>query len=411
MARKICGPIFIGLLLLYFITLVLHISANFNDYQWDLRTHREAGKIFASGANPYDPVILFPKAATRFLYTYPPATLFFYRLLAMTDYRTAFHFFLIAKGILLIGLVYFWKREFLKENADPFFYLFCLLAFNSAVFLDLIAGNINLIEQVLLWLAFGFYLRHRLVLFCVFVLIAAGFKMTPIFFLVLLLLSDDQKKYQYLLVAAGAFLAYLLVQYVIVPDLFVQFVRNALTVVGERGDVVPATYKLLADVFTALAQVSGTVVPRSFQLTLVVIAAAVVIYQTYRAHSRLKRSDMADRDMVSVFLVCLVYALILPRFKDYAYILLLVPSYYIIKNIRYTKAAPFLFVLFILSGNPTVFVLPVASSLYAFIWKYYPLMVAYCVWGLYLHEIFSLKRLPENATPSGKKPDNRSRQL
>jgi len=78
-------------------------------------------------------------------------------------YKSAFHIFLIAKCILLTGLIYFWKREFIKTNAYALFGLFCLFAFNSAVYRDLIAGNINLVEQVLLWLAFFFYMKHRLI--------------------------------------------------------------------------------------------------------------------------------------------------------------------------------------------------------------------------------------------------------
>ena len=198
---------------------MLHISDNYDRYLWDFQSHREAGKIFGSGSNPYDAENLSPNVRTHFLYTYPPVTLFFYQLFSLTDYKTAFHFFLIIKCVLLIGLVYFWKRGFLREDADPFFYIFCLLVFNSAVFIDMIAGNINLVEQFVLWLAFSYYIKKRLVPFCVFVLIAASFKMTPAFFLILLLLSDDENKYKYLMGAAAVFLSYLLIQYVILPDL------------------------------------------------------------------------------------------------------------------------------------------------------------------------------------------------
>ena len=388
MAKKAIGPVFIILLFLYFITLVLHISAHVDVYQWDFRTHREAGKLFASGSNPYDPDILFPKAQTRFLYTYPPVTLFFYRLFAMTDYDSAFHIFLILKCILLIGLVYFWKKEFLKKDADPFFFLFCILAFNSAVFLDLIAGNINLVEQVFLWLAFSFYLRRRYLLFCLFVLLGASFKMTPVFFLILLLLCDDQKKYKYFLGSAGVFCAYLLVQYIIVPDFFSEFIRNALTVVSEKGVVVPATSKLIGDVLQSLAKISGVAVPGGIQTAVFGIVAAGAIYLTYRAYIRLDRIDRADKEMITVFLVCLLYALIHPRFKDYAYMLLIVPSYYIIKHTRFTQMAPFLFILFVLSSDRLI--LPAASALMAFMWKYYPLLVAWCVWGIFIYEIFAL---------------------
>lgn len=386
LAKKVAGAAAVVLLLAYCVTLILHISAHEDQYLWDFRTHREAGKILASGSNPYDAANLFPKARTRFLYTYPPATLFFYRLFAIPAYKTAFHIFLVSKFILLIGLVYFWQREFLKEKGGLLFYVFCLLAFNSTIFLDMMAGNINLVQQALLWLGFSFYLRGRLKLFCLFTLLAAAFKITPIFFLVLLPLSDDKDNYKYFFGAGAVFLAYLLIQYMIVPDLFAGFIKNALVVVAEKGGVVPSTGKLIAAIFESISKMTGLKVPKAFESAVFGIIAAVVVFFSYKACLRLKQVKTDNSAMLEVFVICLVYALIHPRFKDYGYILLLVPSYYIIKHIRYTQIAPFLFLLFILSNRMP---LPIAASIYDLVWAYYPLMVAYCVWALYLHEIFS----------------------
>ncbi len=390
MPKKIAAIAIIVLLLAYFITLILHVSAHDDQYLWDFRTHREAGRLLASGSNPYDADILSPQARTTFLYTYPPVTLFFYRLFAIPDYRTAFHIFLIGKLVLLIGLVYFWQREFLKESGDTLFYIFCLLAFNSAIFLDMIAGNINLVQQALLWLGFSFYIKARYTLFCLFILIAASFKMTPIFFLILMLLPDGKNKFKYFFGAGAAFLVYLLGQFLIVPDLFTGFIKNALIVVGEKGEVVPSTNKLIAAVVEMMAGIAGSPPPQALASAFFLTAAAGVVFFSYKACVRLRLADRDTRSMMEVFMVCLVYALIHPRFKDYGYILLLVPSYYIIKNTAYTKLAPFLFILFIMSNR---LMLPIAAPIYDIVWTYYPLMVAYCVWGLYLNHIFSRKAI------------------
>jgi len=398
MYRKIIGIAVTILLLAYFITLILHVSAHDDQYLWDFRTHREAGKIMASGSNPYDANILFPKARTRFLYTYPPVTLYFYSLLALPDYKTAFRIFLVAKFILLIGLVYFWKREFFKEDGGTLFYIFCLLAFNSTIFLDMIAGNINLVQQALLWLGFSFYIKGRYTLFCLFTLIAASFKMTPIFFLVLMLLADDENKYKYFFGAGAVFLAYLLIQYLVVPDLFTGFIKNALVVVGESGGVVPSTNKLITAIFEVISKITGMTLPHALQSAIFILIAAAVVFFSYKACMRLKYTHMENRAMLEVFVVCLAYALIHPRFKDYGYILLLVPSYYIIKNIHYTKIAPFLFILFIMSNR---MLLPMVSSVYDIIWAYFPLMVAYGVWGIYLYEIFCASDAAKGAIAPG----------
>ncbi|MBW2472428.1 MAG: DUF2029 domain-containing protein [Deltaproteobacteria bacterium] len=380
---KYAGPL---LLLLYFITLVLHISAHDDQYQWDFRTHRKAAELFASGSDPYDPEVLINRQDANFLYTYPPVTLGFYWLFTLTDNETAFRTFLLAKCILLIGLVVFWRSAFLRQEGDSLFYLFSLLAFNSAVFADLIAGNINLIEQIMLWLAFFFYLKRKLVLFCVFVLLAASFKMTPIFFLVLLLICDHEKKYTCLAAAGSIFLAYLLVQYLIVPDMFAGFIRNALTVVGESGAVGPSTEKFVREIFGMITRMFGPVPPILFT-TVILGLASIVVFLSGRACLLLKRSpaDREDTQKIILFVVCLVYALIHPRFKDYAYMLLIVPSYYIMKSIRYTKAFPFIFI-FAVVASPHL-MLPGIDILSSVAWRYFPLIIAYTIWGLYLYEL------------------------
>ena len=382
---RIVGPL---LLLAYFITLILHISAQSDQYQWDFRTHRKAAEIFTDGSDPYDPGILLSQKDANFLYTYPPFTLFFYALFQQTDYNTAFHVFLLVKCALLVGLTIFWRNAFLGPAGDSLFFLFCLLVFNSAVFADLIAGNINLLEQILLWTAFFFFLQQRFALFCVFVLLAASFKMTPIFFIVLLLTSDHPKKYHYFGYAGTIFLAYLAVQYLIYPEMFMGFVRNALTVVGESGAVGPSTEKFVKEIFALLSQLIGPLPP--VVISAVVIAlAALVVFLSGKAYFLLKgtRTDHPDRDKMILFLVCLVYALIHPRFKDYAYMLLIVPAYYIMKTTRLKKAFPFIFILSVLAAPHLM--LPGFDFLSSIMWRYFPLMVAYTIWGLYLHEISS----------------------
>jgi len=383
--RKLYSGILTGLVLLYFLSLLLHISANFEQYQWDFRTHRQAGAIFIAGGDPYDADTLFAEARTHLLYTYPPVSLLFYGLFSLIEYKTAFHIFLFFKSALLLALVYFWQREFLRKKTEVLFYAFCLLAFNSPAYRDIIAGNINLVEQALLWLAFFFYLKHRLLLFCVLVLTAASFKMLPAFFLVMLLIGDHEKKYHYFFGAGAAFLAYLLVQYLIAPDMFAGFLKNASQVVRERGEVTPATYTFIRDVFRLLAANFGLNAPKSLQAFAAAGAAAAVIFFSGKALVRLRSIKPEAEEKMVLFLVCLVYGLIHPRFKDYAYMLLLVPAYFIVLNARYAKAMPFILILCLLTSPE--FVLPGTVSLFQTFWKFYPLMVAYAIWGLYLHEI------------------------
>ena len=181
------------------------------------------------------------------------------------------------------------------------------------------------------------------------------------------------------------FLAYLAIQYIIVPHLFMDFIKNALSVVGESGGVVPSSYKLVTDLLQGIAKVSGTGLPAGVPAAAAVVLAAAILYLAYRGWRQLQPRPALERKVLSVMLICLTYALVHPRFKDYMYLLLLLPAYYLIKNIRTVRAAPLLFILFVLSGQRML--LPLASELMGFIWYYYPLMVAFCTWGLYLYEI------------------------
>ena len=212
--------------------------------------------------------------------------------------------------------------------------------------------------------------------------------MTPIFFIVLLLTCDHPKKIQYFVGATAVFLVYLGIQYLIYPDMFTGFLRNALTVVGESGAVGPSSQKFVKELFALISQILGPVPPfvvSGFVLGL----AALVLFFSGKAYLVLQRvlTDDPDRQKMILFLVCLVYALIHPRLKDYAYMLLIVPSYYIMKTTRLEKVFPFIFVLSIMAAPRLL--LPGFDILSSLVWRYFPLMIAYLVWGIYLYDIFS----------------------
>jgi hypothetical protein len=162
--------------------------------------------------------------------------------------------------------------------------------------------------------------------------------------------------------------------------------RNAFSVVAEPGAVGPTTHKLIQDLLQLLSNLTGTDVtlstwPLTAGITLLVIWLSAIAYFILK-----QRSPELQAKQV-LFLVCLVYALIHPRFKDYAYLLLVVPSYYIIKNAWHLRVFPLLFILAILASPQ--WPLPLLGTLSVVLWKYYPLIFAFGVWGIYLHEIFA----------------------
>ncbi|MEJ2286746.1 MAG: hypothetical protein P8X85_24505, partial [Desulfobacterales bacterium] len=204
--------------------------------------------------------------------------------------------------------------------------------------------------------------------------------------LVLVLISDFPRKYRYFIGAGAVFLVYLFIQYLIAPVMFRGFIRNALSVVGESGAVGPSTSKFVKEIFILISKILGPVSPTLISV-IVVGLTAIVILLSARAYLQLQRLQDEDRQKMILFLVCLVYALIHPRLKDYAYMLLIVPSYFIMKNTRFTRAFPFIFV-FAIMASPRL-MLPGIDILSSVAWQYFPLIIAYTIWGLYLYEIFS----------------------
>lgn len=392
MKKKFFRRLVAALLLLYCIYIVIYISIRSDGYQWDFKTYYYAAKAYAAGLNPYNCNVLSQMTgASKYLeYPYPPVTLLLFRPFIAEDYKTASSLFLYFKCLLLAGLIYLWKRGFLKKEADLLFYILCLFAFNFVIYIDIRAGNINILEQFMIWLAFYFYLKRRQLLFCTFILIAASFRIMPVLFLFLLWFLEDKKKYIYFCSSVIIFLIYLVIQYASAPHLFTGFLNNALINLNyERGIVNPTTFTLTKDLFQILADKTGINVPNAFQLALVSVITITIILITRLAYIALKSANIKDKEKVILFLSCLVYALIQPRFKDYHYILLIVPAYFIMKRASYVKAYPFIFIITVLSSHDIA--PPGFNASRYFLWEYYALITAYFVWGLYLYEIFICK--------------------
>jgi hypothetical protein len=349
-----------------------------------------AAKIFSGGKNPYDVETMKEQTGNPLWYAYPPATLLLYRLFTFMSFDTAYGVYLLLKAAAIVGLVWLWQKKFIAKEFNGWFYLLCILSFNGTVFLDMRSGNINMFEQLMLWVGFYFFLERRLVLFCLFILLAGSFKMTPVVFLMLLLFTDNKRRVAYLFGSCIVFACYMLIQFAIVPDFFHQFIAGATKTLEERGTVAPSTLGMTADLFDLLAKTTGVTAPQIILYVVYFVIAAAVIFLSVRAYFVLIRQKTADREKIVIFTACLVYALIHPRMKDYAYVLLIAPTFFIICRTGFSNMFPFLLVFSILS---TVHImLPGLINIYAIMWSYWPLLIAYLMWGLNLFEIYNSDR-------------------
>jgi hypothetical protein len=364
------------------------LYSHFGAGLWDFKTAYYAAKASAAGLNPYDNEALSQIAGheVRLPFVYLPITLWFYRVFSLMDLRAASYLLLALKSLSLIFLLYLWRKEFLHGKVDLLFYPFCLVAFSAAFVRDILSGNVSMFEEVLIWIALWFYLKNRYGPFCLLIVLASCFKLTPILLLALLLFGENGKnRYAYLFGACISFMVIILGCYVASPVVFRAYLHNAFgsgsLTFGEIGAVNPATLPLVGDTISLFVWP----IPKTAALALYLAVVAVVILLTWRTIIRLNSSKVEDRSILLVFLVCVAYALILPRFKDYAYILLLAPTYFIVRRVNYVVGfAIILGAELVLTATKVPDTHP---SGWSFPFGYYPLVLAYCVWLLYIYTI------------------------
>ncbi|MGO9569881.1 MAG: hypothetical protein ACLP5H_20310, partial [Desulfomonilaceae bacterium] len=110
-------------------------------------------------------------------------------------------------------------------------------------------------------------------------------------------------------------------------------------------------------------------------------AVIVVVVSSWRAFLKLDMSTVDGRK-TAVCLACLVYALVQPRFQDYQWVILLVPTYFAMLRVEFVRTFPILFFICCLSGANHR--LPASDFFFYAFWNHYPLVVAVIVWIIYL---------------------------
>jgi len=376
------------LLCLYSLFLLLNIATGINQrFQWDFKTYYCAAHVAGLGLNYYDPAYLrhFCSMDVQQYYNYTPLTIWFFRFFNLFDYPTAYLLYFLLKVVALAGLLFVWKKLFLEKEGDLGFFVFALLAFNNALYVDLLAGNISLFEQLALWLAFFFLLRRRLFLFGLCLVVIANFKVVPLAFLILLLFLEDKKKFIYFFGWLGAFAGLQVVSYVFSPFLYKEFLRVFFSMLRETSGILnPSAFVWLQNLLRSYyPKVMGTLPPPALVYSVFALVAAAIIWLSGRAVFRLRRRESPEAAKIIVFLSCVAYALLMPRFKDYSYVLLLVPAYFALKKMVGGLGRILFFALMILSV-PEHVNLPGFKEIFEQVWYIFPLWAAATVWILYL---------------------------
>jgi hypothetical protein len=343
--------------------------------QWDFDAYYYALKVKDVGGNPWEHGELVKMAGGAVSPAlYPPHALEFFRLFAFADVNTAKLAFLAAKVCCLAALFPLWLTVFVRPGARGWFLAFAALGYNAALCRDLVVGNVSVFEQTLIWFGVWALLRGRLGAFCLLIILAAQFKVLPIVLLGLVLLTDSPRKWHHFggslavcaLIAAGVFWWD--------PTGSRTFVKlmSDMGLMERGGAIHPCALMLLGDIAAAVAKASDfadeLAARRAAYVAYILYALVVVVAFVLAA----RRRDLRSK----VFLGMLTYALIAPRMKDYSYILVLVPTFELVRQ-RLARGGSFRWLAVGLIG---LLALPGLDVL----WPYRALLLAGWVWAMSL---------------------------
>ncbi len=380
---KLTGRLLVVLMAVLMTIAIVYIFITRETSQWDFQAYYWAAHVDNQGGDPYDHDAIKQAAGTEKVHAflYPPITLPFFGLLADFPYETAASLWLILKVVLLVLLLYVWRKHFMKNDPAWMAYLFMMLALGAPIIFDLRAGNASIIEQTLLWSGFYFLKEKRPGPFCALVLAASIFKWTPMAFLLLLPLVRIEKRWFYLGVSAGTFLLTLLANYLPNPARFIHFLAAAVRL-DERGfDSNPTILALFKDGARWLDRFAfPEVVTAWLPIILYVAVVAMVLILTARRFNLKRIRERTDEIIILIFMASLVYALIVPRFKTYSFILVVPAAFYIIRNIHRDYTVLLLFIILIVVGIPT---LP-GLQYFELLRLYFPTFAVYGLWSLWL---------------------------
>ncbi|PYP79011.1 MAG: hypothetical protein DMD35_09595 [Gemmatimonadetes bacterium] len=313
-------------------------------YQWDVMVYWWGGRAFAHGVSPYGPI---PGQPEYLHFVYPPLVAAAFAPLSVLNVAATKVLWLALKLAAFVATVRLWTRRISTEPASIPALFYFTFAFGSAALVDFTSGNIAIFEQFLLWLGFAALLSRRWWTFALLVVVAAQAKLTPVFFLGLLLVIDERPRWSPFLGGAVVFALAVGANAVLLPGQTREFLASV-SALGERGWGDPSMLGLMEDLIDQLRGLRLPL-PAATAYLLYLAAIAAVFWLTVRWW-RAQRTAAASDPLLVVLVTLAVYALVMPRMKDYSYVALLPVGWYVLSMHRQATAS--LVVLAVLVPRP-----------------------------------------------------------
>ena len=351
--------------------------------QWDFRVYYFGAQAWRAGLDPYDPRVLPAELfGTGFKFNYPPYALALFSPLTHLSVVHAMQIFLVVKLAALAWLLTIWSRLLRTGIADPLWIVFLLFAYSSAIFVDVISGSVTTFEQLLVWLGVGALLDRRYGAFAAAIVVASLFRLTPIALLVAALVLPDRRGIRSVAAGLASAAAIAVTTALVAPQLTRGFLRSLPTNFGERGWLNPAALPLADDLSAMIAQARHVAPSPTLALAIYGAIVAAVAVPTIATVRRIARQADAPHDAL-IYFVFVATALVLPRFKNYSYMLLTVPTYYIATHsVQLRRAIP----LVVIACLPIYSWIATPDHL-TFVADYSKWFIALGAWALFLYEL------------------------
>lgn len=363
-SRELQNRIMLLAIVLYSAYMIFDLGANQTNNFWDFEVYYYAVdsdlNIYSDG---FAPEISGEHGALS--YKYPPLTKYLFAPFTMMDIGTAklvwFTIIIIISGL----LVYVFSRM-IRQNMPPYLWLVLLFGFNACLYTSLQTGNINVLVCLLVYLGFANYLSGNYKWFIVCILMGGIFKFAPLVFLVLLWFEGERKLlYTALLCVMG---------YVglnaLTPE-FPEFVDGLLAGTGERGIINPSLYTFYGDIQLYLS-IKLDIALNWLDEILYFISIVVIAGLSWKS---LRRAETKSEKLVIVLLTGL---LILPRIKNYEYLLIIPIAIMMVTHWRHYVSAAWIVVIFVLSALRMT--APGTEFVFSLLWDYYPLILLVFMW-------------------------------
>lgn len=310
--------------------LILLVGIRWYAYQWDFHMFYGSAREFAAGASPY--------RGHGLSYFQPPLMLYVYRPFTLLPEKWAVELWYALKLVALAGLFAVWHRDFVRLQPRGSTVLFFILAYGATIYSDLVAGNVSIFEQLLLWIGFSQLLRGRYLVFALCVIVAAQVKITPIFFAGLLIAACEPRQWRAFFATVFGFFAVFSLNFWLEPELLQDFLA-ALTKLDERGFECSSFLALIRDVSDRALGKEFTQRSLLDEVVFLCIAGAVGVLSLTAWIKYRERAPQIDQRLLICF-SCFVFVLISPRFKVYSYIVVLAPTLYLFRIGNWSRYIP-----------------------------------------------------------------------